>query len=59
MPSDLPALQEQIDIQKRTLELQLMVLNRPEFIRSALEAYLSDEPGKDWDELKEEMGLEL
>ena len=36
-----------------------MVLNRPEFIRSALEAYLSDEPGKDWDELKEEMGLEL
>jgi hypothetical protein len=59
MPDEAAALHERIDAQKRILEIQLAILNRTEFVQDALEALASDEPGKDWEELKAELGLEL
>jgi hypothetical protein len=62
MTEDLVVLQEQLDAQKRILEMQHAVLSNMEFVRVSLRSLageLAGEAGKDWDELKAELGLEL
>ena len=60
MSVDSPVLQEQLELERRTLSIQMAVLGKKGFVAGALQAFadeLQGAQGKPWKELKAELKI--